>query len=92
MSPKEINFTRQEQEVIDVEIDKLLLKGVTSETTYCPGKYISTIFVCPKKDVGHRLILNLKSLNEYVEYHHFKMDTLQSTIRLMTPHCQCKFT
>ena len=77
MSPKEINFTRQEQEVIDVEIDKLLLKGVTSETTYCRGEYISTIFVCPKKDVGHRLILNLKSLNEYVEYHHFKMDTLQ---------------
>ena len=74
MSPKEINFTRQEQEVIDAEIDKLLfyLCYFRNHT-----KYISTIFVYPKKDVGHRLILNLKSVNEHVEYHHFKMDTLQ---------------
>ena len=84
---KKINFTRQEQEIIDVEIDKLLIKGVISETTHCRGEYISTIFVRPKKDGGHRLILNLKSLNEHVEYHHFKMDTLQSAIRLMTPNC-----
>ena len=28
MPPKEINFTGQEQEVIDVEIDKFLIKGV----------------------------------------------------------------
>ena len=87
MPPKEINFTRQEQEVIDVEIDKLLIKAVISETSHCRGEYISTIFVRPKKDGGNRLILNLKSLNEHVEYHHFKMDTLQSAIRLITPNC-----
>ena len=87
MPPKEINFTQHEQEVIDMEIDKLLIKGVISETTHCPGEYISTIIVRPKKDGGHRLILNLKNLNEHVEYHHFKMDTLQSAIRLMTPYC-----
>ena len=45
---------------------------VISETTHCRGENIFTIFVCPKKDVGHRLILNLKSLNEHVEYHLFK--------------------
>lgn len=39
MAPKEIKFT-QEQEVIDKEIDKLLIKGVISETTNCPGEYI----------------------------------------------------
>ena len=87
MPPKEINFTKPEQEVIDNEIDKLLTKGVISETTHCPGEYISTIFIRPKKDGGFRLILNLKNLNEHVEYQHFKMDTLQSAIRLMTPNC-----
>ena len=65
-----INFTQQEQEVIYMEIDKLLIKGVISETTHCPGEYISTIFVRPKKDGGHRLILNLKNLNEQLAYHH----------------------
>ena len=91
MPPKEINFTRQEQEVIDVEIDKLLIKGVISETMHCHGEYSSTIFVRPKKDGGHRLTLNLKSLNEHVEYHHFKMDTLQSAIKLelVTTHNNC---
>ena len=34
-----INFTQQEQEVIYMEIDKLLIKGVISETTHCPGEY-----------------------------------------------------
>ena len=85
MPPKEINFTQQEREVIDMEIDKLLVKGVISETAHCPGEYISTIFLRPKKDGGYRLILNLKNLNDHVQYQHFKMDTLQSAIRLMTP-------
>ena len=72
MPPKEINFTQQEQEVIDMEIDKLLIKGVISETTHCIGEYISTVFVRPKKDEDHRSILNLKNLNDHVaEHHHF---------------------
>lgn len=87
MPPKERTFTLQEQEVIDKEIDKLLIKGVISKTTHCPGEYISTIFIRPKKDGEYRLILNLKNLNERVEYQHFTMDTLQSAIRLMTPNC-----
>ena len=90
MPSKETNFTRQEQEVIDMEIDKLLIKRVISETTHCRGEYMHFYNICmPQeiKDGGHRLILNLKSLNEHVEYHHFKMDTLQSAIRLMTPNC-----
>ena len=40
------------------------------------GEYISTFFVHPKKDGNYRMILNLKQLNSFVEYHHFKMDTL----------------
>ena len=51
------------------------------------GEVISPIFVCPKKDGSHRMILNLKRLNTYVEYHHFKMDTLWSVIKLITPNC-----
>ena len=35
----------------------------------------------------HRLILNLVHLNTCVEYHHFKMDTIENVIKLMRPHC-----
>ena len=30
------------------------------------------------------MILNLKSLNEFIPYHHFKMDTFENTINLVT--------
>lgn len=33
------------------------------------------------------MILSLKNLNKHVQYNHFKMDTLQSVISLMTPNC-----
>ena len=44
------------------------------------GNSFLLIFIFPKKDGTYRLILNLKNLNDHVEYHHFKMDTLQSAI------------
>lgn len=34
-----------------------------------------------------RIILNLRELNESVEYHRFKMETLQHAIQMMTPGC-----
>ena len=43
------------------------------------------LFVRPKKDGCHRLILNLKDMNQYMEYHHFKMDTLQTAISMIRP-------
>ena len=41
----------------------------------------------PKKDGSYRLILNLKPLNEFVSYYHFKMDTIQTALKLMRPGC-----
>ena len=51
------------------------------------GEFVSSIFTRPKKDGTLRMILNLKSLNKFVTYHHFKMDTIWTAIRLMTPGC-----
>ena len=33
------------------------------------------------------MILNLKHLNKYIEKRHFKMETLQTTLALITPEC-----
>lgn len=40
-----------------------------------------------KKDGGHRIILNLKPLNNDIEHIHFKMDTLKSAINLVKKDC-----
>ena len=52
-----------------------------------PGEYISTIFLRPKNDGSHRVILNLKQFNTFVEYHYFKMDTLDAVLKMMKPRC-----
>ena len=60
---------------------------VISVVDHHPEEFISPIFIVPKKDGEYRMILNLKDLNEYIEYHHFKMDTFESVIKLVKPNC-----
>ena len=36
---------------------------------------------------SHSMILNLKDLNNFVVYKHFKMESLNSVLDLMTPGC-----
>ena len=50
-------------------------------------EYISPIFLREKTDGTQRLILNLKHLNKYLEYKHFKMQTLQTILTLIQPNC-----
>ena len=68
-----------------VEIEWLLQKGVIVFSQHEVGELISPIFVRPKDDDLYRLILNLRHLNEVTQYTHFKMDTLASVSRLVTP-------
>ena len=79
-------FSSSECKVTEGEIEKLLKKNILP----CPheeGEIISNIFLRPKKDGSHRLILNLKNLNQLAEYKHFKMNSLHTVSRLMKKGC-----
>ena len=82
VTPNAKRFSSLECEVIDSEIEKLLGKSVIKPSEHEIGEFISSIFVRPKKDATHRMILNLKSLNKHVNYYHFKMDTLSHVLTL----------
>ena len=69
------------------EIAKLVLKGVLIESSHEQGEFLSTVFLRPKKDGTHRLILNLKNLNKFVTYHHFKMESLKQVVNMIRPNC-----
>ncbi len=62
-------------------------KQIIEKTAYTRNAYLSNVFVKPKKDGSHRMILNLKSLNKFVAYHHFTMDTFQTALTLIRPGC-----
>ena len=51
-------------------------KGAIQCTSPQKGKFISNLFLVSKKDGDHRPIINLKSLNNLLSYHHFKMEGL----------------
>ena len=84
----ESKFSLTEQEAIDAEINDFLVKQVIEQSQPETGEIVSPIFLRPKKEPGvYRVIFNLKSLNQAVTYHKFKMDTLESAVRLMKPGC-----
>ena len=82
-----IKFDKDEQLAIEIAITKLLNLSIIERTSHEVDEFISNIFTRPKKDGGHRVILNLKKLNEDITYHHFKMDTFMSAIQMITPGC-----
>ena len=80
-------FSEQEDTTIAQEVQQLLAKEVIVESPHEKGEFISLIFLRAKPDGSHRLILNLKKLNEKVVYQHFKMDSIWTAITLMKPNC-----
>ena len=82
-APRVINFSLPESVLLTKEIEKLISKGVLEEIQFSDAAYISTIFLREKKDKTYRMVLNLKEFNKSVQYHHFKMESLLSAIRLM---------
>ena len=62
-------------------VSNLLKEGVIEEAWEIGLK--SPIFFKRKPNGSYRLILNLRVLNESIEYNHFKMQTLQSALQLV---------
>ena len=72
MNERERKFVRQKlQQLIDcgciVKLNKPIKNG-----------WLSNIFLRPKKDGTYHVILNLKPLNEFIEYKKFKMPTISN--------------
>ena len=56
----------------------MLQKGAIIEVLPCKDQFLSPVFLVPKKDRGNRPVINLKKLNQYIEYQHFKMEGIQA--------------
>ena len=85
--PSQPKLNDTEITVIDAEIVKLQDKGVITAAE-TESQYLCHQFLfARKKDGTYRMILNLKCVNKDIAYHHFKMDTLQTVLKLVTKGC-----
>ena len=51
-------------------------KGSISKVCHSKGEFLSSLFLIKKKGGGNRPVINLKDLNWFIPYKHFKMEGL----------------
>ena len=83
-NPHGIAFSDKEKKLIDFEVQKMLQKGAIRRASFNPRQFISNLFIIPKKSGDLRPVINLKPLNEFVQYHHFKMEELNTLLDLLS--------
>ena len=76
-----LNFSPVETEIIDAEISKLLSKGVIVSNTKEPCDYLSRIITRTKKDGSYRMVLNLKTFNEFLKFKHWKLEPIKDALK-----------
>ena len=70
-----------------IEIKRLLEKSDLNPVKEAEKGYVFSIFLREKKNNHHRLILNLKNFNKHMTHRNFKMDTLNTALRIIWKNC-----
>ena len=64
----------------------MLRKAAIQQVKTEPGEFLSNLFLVNKKDGGHRPVINLKFLNSFIPYQHFKMEGMHLIKDLLQEH------
>jgi hypothetical protein len=79
VTPPQITMSAEMSAVCDAEVRELLSKRAISEVTDGSSGFVCSFFCIKKKQAGQfRPIVNLKPLNKFIRYQHFKMENLES--------------
>ena len=82
--PQAIRFSKIEEQLVDLEVASMLRKGAMRIVIPKENQLLSNIFIRPKKDGEFRPIINLKRLNQFVPYQHFKMEGLRAVKNILS--------
>uniref|UniRef100_H2ZUH3 ribonuclease H n=1 Tax=Latimeria chalumnae TaxID=7897 RepID=H2ZUH3_LATCH len=84
--PRELRFSLDKEGLIRQELGNLVQKQVISPVDPDVGAgFVSMIFLVPKKESGWRPVINLRALNKFIVFRHFKMEglhLLQDTLQM----------
>lgn len=85
--PPPLHFSQKDTQAINDTMSMFVQQQIVERAPCDLSGFCSNIFPSFKKDGSVRIILNLKYLNEFVEYYHFKMETLRDILPLITHKC-----
>ena len=77
-SPPQINMSSTQKLATNKQIKRLLAIGCIKEVRRTERLFLSNIFTVPKKNGDLRLVINLKDLNQFLAFHHFKVESFQT--------------
>lgn len=82
--PPQNSLSTQDKQHMSSAVLNLIKLGAISKCSPRKDQFISTIFLAPKSNGGHRFILNLKNLNKFVSHDHFKMEDHRTASKMIT--------
>ena len=71
-----MKMSKEEKSLVEKKIQELLRKGAITHTNHRKNKFVDNAFLRKKKDGRYRSAINLKLLNQFLEYYHFKTESL----------------
>ena len=77
-TPSQPMVSREGEELMKLEVKEILKKGAIRKVQPSKGGFVSNLFLIKKKDICQKPVINLKQLNAYIPYCHFKMESLQN--------------
>ena len=84
--PQLARVNQEERLQINSKIKEMLRKGAILLVKSEPGEFLSNLFLVNKKDGGHQPVINLKFLNSFIPYQHFKMEGMHLIKDLLQEH------
>lgn len=83
--PREYLFNLQNETLLQIEVDKLISRGIVSKVERTKDLFVSNIFSRPKPNGSIRVIVDLTELNNHLVKEHFKMDHIEVAVNMITP-------
>ena len=74
--PHSQKMNSDQSTLVNQEIESILQKGAIQKVPHVSGEFLSNLFLVYKSDGGKRPVINLKNLNSFIPYQHFKMEGL----------------
>ena len=82
--PHMIRMNDAEKIIMDKKVQELLENETIKIVNHKKGEgFISNVFLREKRDLSHRMILNLKILNLKLRAPHFKMNTISDVVKMV---------